>query len=229
MAGHFYGQYCPLSKGAEAFAERWVPQILYELLCGARRFNELRRGIPRISPGLLSARLRHLEYYGLLRRRTRNRSVEYELTPAGKALQPVIESLAMWGKDHARTDVAMDELDANRLMWDIRRRARAPSGAGRTVVCFQLDPPGGQRRLYYWLVFDRGEVDLCLIDPGFETDLVVTGRLEALAAIWLGDVKLGHALRDGSLALQGPRLICRGFERWLGVSMVAELQRAPPG
>ncbi|MBW3670923.1 MAG: winged helix-turn-helix transcriptional regulator [Acidobacteria bacterium] len=227
MQPDFYGQYCPLSKGAEALAERWVPLILYELLCGSRRFNELRRGIPRISPSLLSARLRHLEYYGLIVRQTIDRRVEYVLTPAGKATQMIIEAMALWGKDHARTDVTMDQLDANRLMWDIRRRVSSPVGSDRTTIQFDVTLPEDQKELQYWLVFDNSEVDLCLFDPGFEPDLQVKTRLDHLAAIWLGEIPFSRAVQSKMLMVQGPRELARQFETILGVSIVAELSKSP--
>jgi DNA-binding HxlR family transcriptional regulator len=78
-----YGQYCPLAKGAEVFAERWTPLILRELLRGSTTFNDLHRGVPRMSRSLLSNRLKKLEACGVVKRRRRTTSTHYDLTPAG--------------------------------------------------------------------------------------------------------------------------------------------------
>ena len=220
-----YGQYCPLSRGAEVFAERWTPLIVFELMSGSRRFNDLRRGLPRISPTLLSRRLAQLEVSGLLVRRVRGRSVEYELTEDGAALGPVIESLALWGKEHARTEVSMDALDAQRLMWDIRRRIRRPDPTRpRTVVAFELTPPLEKTTLHFWLIFDDAAIDLCMLDPGFEPDMVVRGELRALAGVWIGDTTLASALRQQSLILEGDSRLCRAFAQSLGTSAFVEIK-----
>ena len=55
-----YGQFCPVSMAAEIMCTRWTPLVLRELLAGTRRFNDLRRGVPRMSPALLSNRLKEL-------------------------------------------------------------------------------------------------------------------------------------------------------------------------
>jgi DNA-binding HxlR family transcriptional regulator len=49
-----YGQFCPVAMAAEIFCSRWTALVLREMLCGSSRFNDIRRGLPRISPTLLS-------------------------------------------------------------------------------------------------------------------------------------------------------------------------------
>ncbi len=91
MAG--YGQFCPVAKAAEIFAERWTPLVLRELLAGSHRFNDLQRGVPLMSRTLLARRLRELEDTGVIQRmpKSSGRGAEYYLTAAGQELQPVIE------------------------------------------------------------------------------------------------------------------------------------------
>ena len=74
-----YGQFCPVSRAAEILAERWTPLVVRELLCGSVRFNDLHRGVPRISPALLSRRLKELEFAGIVERRAaaKGRGWEY--------------------------------------------------------------------------------------------------------------------------------------------------------
>ena len=62
-----YGQYCPISKALEQLGEKWTLLIIRELLQGRSRFNELQRGLPKISPGLLAKRLKQLESAGIVR------------------------------------------------------------------------------------------------------------------------------------------------------------------
>ena len=82
-----YGQFCPVAKAAEVFGERWTPLIIRELMAGSRRFNELRRGNPLMSPSILSQRLKTLEDAGVVEKRTPEDGadgVEYRLTAAGE-------------------------------------------------------------------------------------------------------------------------------------------------
>ena len=75
-----YGQFCTVARGAEVLGELWTPLVVRELLCGSRRFNEIRRGIPRMSATLLTQRLRKLEAEGVVQRRRSDKGWEYQLT-----------------------------------------------------------------------------------------------------------------------------------------------------
>ena len=81
-----YGQFCPIAVACETFAERWTPLILRELLAGARRFNEIRQGMPLISRTLLAERLRELENAGIIQTQplARGRGREYRPTRAAE-------------------------------------------------------------------------------------------------------------------------------------------------
>ncbi len=93
-----YGQFCPVSMAAEVFCSRWTPLVMRELLAGTSRFNDLRRGVPRMSPALLSKRLKELEKAGIVSvSRGKGGAVEYGLTPAGHDLKDVVIGLGMWG------------------------------------------------------------------------------------------------------------------------------------
>ena len=221
-----YGQFCPVAKAAEILAERWTPLVIRELLCGSQRFNDLRRGVPLMSPSLLSQRLKTLEDQGLVERRDlEDGGVEYHLTRAGRALQPVVEGLGAWGKRWVRREVDSDDLDPGLLMWDIHRRLhvdRFPDQ--RTVLRFELTDMPSKRR-FYWLVIDRGKVDICLKDPGFEVDLYIAVDLRTLTEVWLGDLALDKAIRTCALELHGSRRLTRQFRSWLQLSLFAEVER----
>lgn len=226
-----YGQFCPVAKAAEIVAERWTPLVMRELLCGSRHFNDLRRGVPLMSPSLLSQRLKRLEDEGLVvRRAIPGGGSDYRLTEAGEALRPVIESLGAWGKRWVRrkADGSADDLDPGLLMWDIHRRLhidRFPEG--RSVLRFELTDVPAKRR-FYWLVVERDQVDICLKDPGFAVDLYIAVPLPVLTAIWLGDLPLETARRQGDLDLRGPADLRRRFTGWLRLSPFAGVERAAP-
>ena len=66
MAEGSYNQFCPVAMAAEILCSRWTLVLLRELVVGSTRFNELRRGVPRMSPALLSKRLKELEAAGIV-------------------------------------------------------------------------------------------------------------------------------------------------------------------
>jgi DNA-binding HxlR family transcriptional regulator len=179
-----YGQFCPVSRAAEILAERWTPLVVRELLCGSVRFNDLQRGVPRMSSALLSRRLKELEHAGIIERRpaATGRGSEYHPTDAGRELLPVLEGMGNWAQRWVRDDLVADQnLDPDLLMWDIRRNVGrgAMEGSGRFVVRFEFpDMPSTRRR--YWLVFEGDEADLCVKNPGFEVDLYVSSKVRAL-------------------------------------------------
>jgi DNA-binding HxlR family transcriptional regulator len=135
-----YGQYCPIAKAAEVLTERWTLLLLRELLMGSSHYNELRRGMPLISPSVLAERLRTLEQYGLIecRRAKDSRSSEYRLTVAGAELRPLILAVGVWGQRWVRNRLTEQDLDAGLLMWDIHRNIQTEQlPAKRTVIYFE--------------------------------------------------------------------------------------------
>lgn len=221
-----YGQYCPLAKGAEVFAERWTPLILRELLRGSTTFNDLHRGVPRMSRTLLSNRLKKLEGCGVLERRLESTGTHYELTPAGRELGPVVTQLGTWAQRWYRSTFRGGELDVGVLMWDIRCTVDANALlAIRTVVQFTFsDLPANCRA--WWLVNEGGEVDLCPVDPGDEPELQIRTTLRTMTRVWMGDLAIGAAQRSGALAVFGPHDLRRCLGSWLRLSPYAPIADA---
>jgi DNA-binding HxlR family transcriptional regulator len=221
-----YGQFCPVAKAAEIVAERWTPLVLRELMCGSQRFNDLRRGLPLMSPSLLSQRLRELESAGILERQRSGtgKGWTYHLTEAGRELRPVVETLGRWGHRWVAQELARDDLDPSLLMWDVHRRIDLSAvPVTRAVVRFELTgAKRGMRR--WWLVMDgaRGEVDVCLKDPGFEVDLSVSSSLRTMVDVWLGYTPVRQAVTRGEVTLEGRRDLVRTFPKWIGCSVFAE-------
>ena len=221
-----YGQYCPIAQAAEIVTERWTPLLLRELLVRGTRFNDIRRGVPLMSPTLLSKRLKSLEEAGLVERRVGSSgSAEYRLTQAGRELGPLILELGEWGKRWLRRKVKRDQLDAGVLLWDIRGRV-VPGNfpPGRTVVHFEFtDLPAADRR--WWLVNEGDDVDLCLHDPGYEVDLHLVSTLRTMTEIWMGDLTLQKASETGLLEMHGRRELRRRLRSWLQLSPFAGVRR----
>jgi DNA-binding HxlR family transcriptional regulator len=218
-----YGQFCPIALATEVFAERWTPLIIRELLCGSTRFNDLQRGVPRMSSSLLARRLKEMEFAGIVERRPGVSGFEYHLTAAGRELFPVVEKMGLWAQRWLRHKlVDTENLDPDLLMWDIRRTvlAHAATSDHRFVSEFHLTGTQVSRR-HYWLVFERGNVDLCYKDPGFAVDLYVATSLRLLTQIWLGHVSIDQARRDGGLTLDGSRQDVSAFSSWFALSLFA--------
>jgi len=221
-----YGQYCPLAKGAEVFAERWTPLILRELLRGTTTFNDLHRGVPRMSRSLLSGRLRKLELCGVIKRSEHANHIDYHLTPAGQELGAVVSQLGTWAQRWFRSTFREDELDVGVLMWDIRCTVDAGALPGiRCVVQFTfVDQSVSCRR--WWLVNDEGSADLCPVDPGEEAALEVRTTLRVMTRVWMGDLALDHALSNGQIKVYGSERLKRCLLKWLRLSPYAPVSDA---
>ncbi|MFW5969398.1 MAG: winged helix-turn-helix transcriptional regulator [Halofilum sp. (in: g-proteobacteria)] len=218
-----YGQFCPLALASEIIAERWTPLVLRELIGGARRFNEIHRGVPRMSPSLLSRRLRTLVRAGIIERRRSHGHGEYVLTDAGAALAPTIQSLAVWSKRWLPATLSSDRADPNLIMWDMHRRMnveRMPDVP--TVIEFEFTDQPESRRLR-WIVRDEEGVQICIVNPGYEVDLSVVTDSRVIALVWYGDMNLEEAIRQGGIRLNGPRRLCRAFPSWLQLNMLADV------
>ncbi|MBV8455058.1 MAG: transcriptional regulator [Acetobacteraceae bacterium] len=227
IAVHRYGQYCPVARAAELLADRWTVLIVRELLADITHFNDLERGLPGISRSLLSERLHRLVQAGVLERHDtpRGRSIEYRLTTAGCELQQLVDLLGAWGARWAFGDPRPDELDPIILLWWMRRRVnpdRIPRR--RVVIQFNFAGAGSHRR--YWLLMQPTDASVCLKNPGFEVDLVITANVVAFYRVWLGRMTLAEAVRLGEVQLDGTPADLRSFPNWFTWSPMAETVRA---
>ncbi|MEU8804521.1 helix-turn-helix domain-containing protein [Spirillospora sp. NPDC048819] len=222
--GASYYQFCPVAKAMELLDERWTLLIVRELLSGSEHFNEVRRGVPRMSPTLLSKRLNQLVRAGVVDKRVDGNDVRYVLTPAGEELRPVVEALAVWGVRWVG-ELGDRDLDPKLLMWDMRRNIDCGGVPdGRTVVLFDFpDVPARDRR--WWLVLTPGGADVCDADPGYEVSVTVTTGLRDMVLIWRGDIRWEDALRSGAIEVRGPETFRRAVTGWLGLSPFALVPR----
>ncbi|MFA1539688.1 winged helix-turn-helix transcriptional regulator [Actinomadura monticuli] len=218
--GASYYQFCPVAKAMELLDERWTLLIVRELLSGSERFNEVRRGVPRMSPTLLSKRLNQLVRAGVLERR----EDRYVLTPAGEELRPVVEALAVWGVRWIG-ELGDRDLDPKLLLWDMRRNITPDAiPADRTVVLFVF-PDVPPRNRHWWLVLTPGSADLCDADPGYDVSVTVTADLRDLTQIWRGDLTWDAALRSSAVDLQGPGPLRRQIPGWFALPAFAAVPR----
>ena len=224
-----YRQFCPVAMAAEVLCRRWTIVLLRELVAGSTRFNDLRRGVPRMSPALLSQRLKELETAGILYRKRSPADpdvFEYCLTDAGRELRPIVEAFGMWGQRFVDAELSLQHLDVSLLMWDMRRNLDPdPLPKRRSVVQFQYPGlPAGQRS--WWLLVDPDAgVDLCAIDPGFDVDLYVSTDLRTMTAIWMGLDTVRNALGSERMHLTGDRQLPAQIQPGLCLSPFAKEQK----
>jgi len=226
MAQGSYRQFCPVAMAAEILCTRWTMLVLRELVAGSKRFNDLRRGVPRMSPALLSQRLKELEAANVISRTpssTEPGVFEYQLTASGRELEPLVQAFGIWGQRWIDADLSLQHLDAPLLMWDVRRNINPdPMPKRRVVIQFQYRELPASQRSWWLLVDPDADVDLCAIDPGFDVDLYVSTDLRTMTAIWMGLETVRAALRAERMMLTGDRQLASSVEAWLSLSTFAK-------
>jgi DNA-binding HxlR family transcriptional regulator len=215
-----YGQFCPVAKALELVGTRWTPLVLRELLAGSRHFSELQQGVPLMSRSLLAQRLKELEGAGLLvaAEKKKGRGHEYALTQAGVAMQQVIEALGEWGTRYAQTNIGPEDCDPYMLFLAFRRHGELDVlPARRFVMRFEFrNLPKSRRSLTtWWLIWDRGALDHCTTNPGFDIDLAVNASIDVLVRVWMGDVGLVEATASGAIRFEGVAVARDIFVRML--------------
>jgi len=227
MARKGYGIYCPTSKACEVLEPRWTIQILCELWDGNTRFNDIRRALPALSPGLLSKRLKELEAGGLVERieNTAKGTVDYFRTQKAVELEPIFDEMARWAQRHVDAEIALADRDAGMLMWKLRRRIDTEEMLdGRNVVRFRFPDTTGQHDIY-WIVAEHGNgVDLCIHDPRLDPDLYVECEVGVLTGIYMGRRNLVRDIDDGKIFLSGDTRLVKNFSKWLPSSVYADVK-----
>jgi DNA-binding HxlR family transcriptional regulator len=229
MSEGSYKQFCPVAMASEILCTRWTMMVLRELLLGTSRFNDLRRGLPRMSPALLSKRLKDLEAAGILKRTKPAKGpdlYEYALTEAGLALKPIIDAVGDWGHRWVTTKATLAHLDVNLLMWNMRRNINPKPMPKRrsTIKVIYRDLPIAKRN--WWLLVEPGkEPDLCSVDPGYDVDLYLTTDLRTMTEVWMGYTTVARATADERLMLAGDRQLESTLQIWLCSSRFAKMEK----
>lgn len=216
-----YADYCPIASAVEVLGDRWTPLVIRELMVGATGFNEIHRGVPRMSRSLLTERLRMLEGRGLIVRHPagRGKAVRYELTPAGEGLTPIVWAMGHWAAEWAFGDPSEEELDGVSLLWRLHQHAlpeRVP--AERTVVHVVLTGHCGAQG---WLDINRSATTVCKTDPGLNVDLAVQADNRQMHRWLLGLVPFRSLIAAGDVRLLGPGRLTRAFPTWFDTSLFA--------
>jgi DNA-binding HxlR family transcriptional regulator len=219
MQGEGYNQFCPIAKACELIEPRWTLLLLSEMWSGSTHFNEIRRGVPGMSPTLMSKRLKQLEENGLVIRSINGRTGEITYVPTDIAneLAPIVRELGRWAHRNVDAEVTLEHLDARLLMWNMRRKVDATGlpKRKRSVIEFSY-PELPREERNYWIVSKPGEpVDLCLIDPGYDVDLYITAQLKAMTAAWMGLSGLKAEIDRGTISLVGDPEIAARIDAWM--------------
>lgn len=219
MPGKPYGLLCPITHACEILEPRWTIQILTEMWMGSTRFNDIRRGVGSISPGLLSKRLKDLELAGLVER-VEDRAagtVDYLRTAKAIALEPALDAMAAWAQCNIEAELALCHTDLATLMWQMRRWIILDElPRQRIVMRFHFSDPGLADDTY-WLVAQPGAdlPELCTENPGMEVDLYVETSVVSLGGILIGRSSIPREIAAGALYLSGDARMARTLDRWL--------------
>lgn len=225
MAHDGYNQFCPVAKVCEMLEPRWTLLILCEMWSGSTRFNEIRRGVPGISPTLLSKRLKEMEDRGLVTRTAHPQSgdINYKTTAIADELSPIIHALGAWAHRNIDSELSLERLDARLLMWNMRRKIDTTMlpKSRRSVIQFTF-PELPKATQSYWLIARPGfPVDLCTLNPGHDVDLFVTADLKALTSAWMGWSSLQSELARDKICLIGDPSLASSIGRWMVTSSFA--------
>lgn len=224
-----YQQFCPVSMAAEILGGRWTIVLLRELCAGSTRFNDLRRGVPRMSPALLSKRLKELEQHGVIERRLVRKKpdvFDYVLTSAGHDLKKVVFEVGVWGQRWVESEPSLANTDPGLLMWDMRRCLCTQKLPPRRVTIQFIFPEQKPASKNFWILHDaQNGADLCSIDPGFDVDLFVRCDLRTLTSIWMGLDRVASAIDDNRMFLSGDKDLSGAMQDWLGLSPFASTSK----
>lgn len=228
MPDSSYPKFCPVAMAASLLEPRWTMLVLCELWSGSTRFSEIQRGVPGMSPGLLSKRLKEMEASGLVSRTGNGHTgyATYATTVLADELQPLIRGLGEWAHRNIECEVTLQHIDARMLMWNIRGKIDLLQLPKRkSVIQFILNDPT-KDTANYWLVSKPGEeTDLCYTDPKFEVDLYVVSELRALTSAWMGHSSFEDEIGHGRISILGDGQMARTLTSWLRRSSYAGIDK----
>lgn len=219
------GSLCPAAKAADMIGDRWTLLLMRELFMGANRYNQFQRALPRISPTVLSKRLKQMEEDGLIIKKSiaGEKATEYRLTKCGRELAPLVNYMSKWGLRWARRRMNQEDLDVGTFMWDFHRSLNTSElPDGETV--FSVSFTGLNAHSKWWLVANENVVDLCSDDPGKDVDLYISTTLPALAEIWMGDTDVHAAIKSDDLLLTGATYLVKSASDWFPKSRYSDVR-----
>lgn len=219
-----YYQFCPVAKATEILCEKWVILILREFMMGSTRFGQLRKGLPKISPSILSRRLKALEDQGvIIKIKKRDDSgYEYHLSESGEELRSIVLGFGKWGHRWVKNKIIDEDLDAGFLLWDMCRRLNIDYfGDERVVINIEFSDQDDRDRCW-WMVIENGEIDLCFEDIGYEPDIIIITTLITMTQVWLGYENLNKMIEKRKVKMMGAKKHLKNISQWIGRSTFAE-------
>jgi DNA-binding HxlR family transcriptional regulator len=188
-----YGQACAIARALDVVGERWSLLLVRELTLGPRRYRDLAVGLPGIPSNVLAGRLKDLETAGIITRRTLPAPTDvtvYELTDAGRALQPALHELLDWGLRYAP---APSGDDAAQPGWGLLAAAGRPSALPDRHTCeLRVGPE------FFYLGSDGGTLTVRR-GPAPEGDAVVTMPADTLYGLLIGQTTVTDAVRNSTV------------------------------
>lgn len=214
---------------SEILCNRWTILVLRELLFGSSSFNDISRGVPRMSRTLLSKRLKELVQIGVIDKKSnlKGNQINYQLTAAGNALESVIIDMASWGQEWLQTTPSLSDLDPRFLMWDIMRNAKSIELLPNPFIAHIHLDDIEEGLCDYWLVFENDCVDLCNKDNNYEVDVQIIVNSKILTQVWMGWSDFDQAVKANQMKILGDHQYTSVAKDWLGQSIVAGITKRP--
>lgn len=219
------GSLCPAVKAADMIGDRWILLLMREFFMGASRYKDFQNALPRISPTVLSNRLKQLEMNGMIIKKTNasRKATEYHLTRCGRELAPLIDQMSKWGLRWARRRIRDEDLDAGSFMWDFHRSLKTEElPDGETVLSVSFKDVVTHNK--WWLIVKANTVDLCTDNPGKDVDLYIHSNLADLAEVWMGDVGIREAMAEDAVVITGSSHLMRTISSWMPQSRYAAIR-----
>lgn len=203
------GSLCPAMASADLIGDKWTLLILREMFLGTTRFNRFQRALPRLSPSILSKRLKMLEAAEIIVRKSApaGQAFEYKLSRSGRELGPIVAQ----------------DYDVGGFMWDFHRTLKTGGlPDGQTVILVQIADRSDLNT--WWLIVNDDVVDLCTDDPGHDVDVYITAPLTGLIDLWMGDIDLRAAIETKAVFLDGPPYLVNNAQDWFAQSPMIDVR-----
>ena len=202
---------CGIAHASDLLGQRWALLVVRELLLGPKRFTDLRAGIPDISPNVLGQRLRELEESGIVTRRKLPPPAAtqvYELTEWGRELEPALLSLGRWASG-SPSFPRQAEMGPDSLVLALKSTFNPAKSDGLDAtyelrlgeIPFSIAVKGGLFEA------ERGEAK--------DADATIRANPNAIASVVFGGNRLGKALENGEVAVEGSRKAANALFRAL--------------
>ena len=219
-----YGQYCPIARGAEIFAERWTPLIIRNLYLGCEKLQR--------DPGGRARALPHPALAAAQAARTaRHRRVGTQARRARAPLPAHAPRVTTCSRSASRSASgappgSRSPPSTSIPSWRCGRCATCSAETGSRIGASSSGStsPAASAHERYWLLIEHGDTEICKTYPGLDEDLYITAEAEAFVKWHAGQLTWAEATRDRRIQLHGPSWLVRAFPTWNARSMFAHIK-----